>query len=760
MIYFDTTHQNYIEEVRVGSDGPIILIDETISSIDQLNTSLITNLQIQRLNTLIEQSVEKNKKCWSANELSQLFNIKINTARPISHQLKKAGICRKEKRFLHKNSRNGSLYIISATQDHYGMAKNSTMSEYDLAIIDCNNRHLIETGDANPLKTPTRSINEHGLLSQVINTCYLPKHTSFADVLPASKQNVNNQQYERQHSDNFRSQVTATKNTYDIARPENLRFLYIIINLTINYFETHSKQFLVKDHIEAVCSIDRNQVLTWLMVNDNKYWKTYIDESLEIWANTEFSGYEFSEGNWISETKKPFFRIAKRLRNRESAKFAQVYVLQWDADILKYILKQKGPYLLPWTIMAGSDFTFLIYIEARKKWPGKSSSKQNIKLDSQDLMDIFPVMISGDKQVPKTTEQFSHFVVSSLHEHATKFTKYIVSHEKYNFNNKDTIVFYDRDYKQVAINDVLKNKHLIARVKAHLGGITFNFMIDGIGRTKRTYLDISYFSADVIKESIPARILPLVTKGEELDKKQLSQRRFYSVSPQVHALDNILFNVDKIVNPGFTIRDVCGDVSYQLISEEVKDTLKSDRLQPALAAAGPMLNEHIIDFDPEVVKQAPFIESKKVRNFHAKRIQIAKFPAKETLKTHLWLSVPKTEFKETLTIYSNDQRIRNIVSELAITSGDFEDRIHKRIVCALDAIHPLRIGDYIITLDVMRNIFNALNDMIDKSKNLKYLDELYILITHNKRHIVKYSETINPIDDPVAFASAFKHYIK
>ncbi len=60
----------------------------------------------------------------------------------------------------------------------------------------------------------------------------------------------------------------------------------------------------------------------------------------------------------------------------------------------------------------------------------------------------------------------------------------------------------------------------------------------------------------------------------------------------------------------------------------------------------------------------------------------------------------------------------------------------------------------------MRNIFNALNDMIDKSKNLKYLDELYILITHNKRHIVKYSETINPIDDPVAFASAFKHYIK
>ncbi len=45
MIYFDTTHQNYIEEVRVGSDGPIILIDETISSIDQLNTSLITNLK-------------------------------------------------------------------------------------------------------------------------------------------------------------------------------------------------------------------------------------------------------------------------------------------------------------------------------------------------------------------------------------------------------------------------------------------------------------------------------------------------------------------------------------------------------------------------------------------------------------------------------------------------------------------------------------------------------------------------------------------
>ncbi len=110
-------------------------------------------------------------------------------------------------------------------------------------------------------------------------------------------------------------------------------FFYIIINLTINYFETHSKQFLVKDHIKAVCSIDRNQVLTWLMVNDNKYWKTYIDESLEIWANTEFSGYEFSEGNWISETKKPFFRIAKRLRNRESAKFAQVYVLQWDALI-------------------------------------------------------------------------------------------------------------------------------------------------------------------------------------------------------------------------------------------------------------------------------------------------------------------------------------------------------------------------------------------------------------------------------------------
>ena len=122
--------------------------------------------------------------------------------------------------------------------------------------------------------------------------------------------------------------------------------------------------------------------------------------------------------------------------------------------------------------------------------------------------------------------------------------------------------------------------------------------------------------------------------------------------------------------------------------------------------------------------------------------------------------MPKTEFKETLTIYSNEQRIKNIVSELAVTSGDFEDRIYKRIVCALEAIHPLRIGDYIITLDVMKNIFNALNGMIKKSKNLKYLDQLYILITHNKRHIVKYSDTINPIEDPSAFANAFKHYIK
>ncbi len=58
--------------------------------------------------------------------------------------------------------------------------------------------------------------------------------------------------------------------------------------------------------------------------------------------------------------------------------------------------------------------------------------------------------------------------------------------------------------------------------------------------------------------------------------------------------------------------------------------------------------------------------------------KLRNFQQKETLKTHLWLSVPKTEFKETLTIYSNDQRIRNIVSELAVTSGDFEDRIHMR----------------------------------------------------------------------------------
>lgn len=756
MIVYDKETQSYHESDRERGEGPIIYIDSDITSINQVNHSNLSDHLKNRLIKMIRIKNESGKQCFSAKDLAQLFNLKFNATRPISHTLKKNGACFIAERFIHDTSPLTKLYIVAEPSN------NSSKQAIVQNLTEIKSNDLLVIGNSDPKSTPTRFVNERDLVQEIYKGIP-PNSSNFKSILPANNQYLSDHQFKRYHNDDFVTIISRNNDDIDIARPENLRFLYVIINLTINYFECNRQDFITKDKVESSCSIDMKQVLTWLMASNTHHWKQYVDDNLEIWANTVFHTFAPINGEYIA-TNEPLFKISARLVSKPDAKYARIYKLAWDPRILKVILDQKKPYLIPWSIMAGSDFTFVIYMEARTKWPGKAAKQQKVKFEPQQLMDLFPTMISKDIQVPKTSEAFSHFVVSELYTHAKRFETYKKSAPENKITSKDVVTFYNREDNEVPIDTkgFLSKKHLIQRIKAYLGGILFQFYIDGTGQKKQTYLSISYSSQDVILSSLPFYIRNKVVNKGQIDKKELNSFGYMDVSPKMFSDDIIANNVHKIIGPSFNITTMVQDTSINDLPIDVISEIIEDRTNSELSASGPILDSHLTDvLEPVLSDTPPTVDSKGVRNLSAIQFSLQKLPTKVNVpKTNLCIRINKTDFKEILTWYSSEKRIEEIVSKTMAATGDYEERISTRIRAALVELNPLVIGDFTIEREHMNNMFEALNSHLSDDLKLVELDDLFEILTVNKRHITRYSQSVSPVDDPVAFTSLFKHYVK
>ncbi|PSV27673.1 hypothetical protein [Photobacterium sp. GB-72] len=762
MIFYNKENNLYEERDRLASDGPIIYFPMCVNSIDDLDKSILTKDLITKFKLLFNKI--NNQRCFSASEIAEVLNLKFNSARSLLHKLYKIELCHQCDNFVHFNKKTlASLYIINSKKQTYDQIINN--SKTDITVVSNTNRHLLVTGDQNPLSTPNLHVNDNALLKAFFKLDSFPNHVRFSNVIPLSGILFKDQKsFVVNHSESFTSSITAADPTLEVADIKRLRFLYLIINLTMNYFEYHKKSFILKDHVEAICSIDRDQVLTWLMVDKNhEHWKKFVDDNLAIWANTLFSSRKLIDETWISEEQKPLFRIEKKLAHRESSKFPQIYVLRWDVEALKYILKSKGPYLLPWSVISGNDFTFLLYLDARLKWPGKHSQSQHITYDHVDLMKVFPI-VSGEKQVPQSSEQFAHFIITSLREHASRFVNFIKNNSEYRFRNEDKVKFLDREGQIVGLNFVLKKRRFISKIEAWIGGIFFEFLFDGIGVNKKVYLEVSYYSKDVIRNSLPALTLTKTTNSDkEIDTKLLKKSGFYSYSPQFYYSEELSLHAEKLVEPGFDYKMIEPDSSLEDIPSNVVNIITEQHKNEELAKSGPLLNAHL-DMTPAFLNadKPPVVEPSALRNVNARKFVIAKLPSGKavTAHHHIWITITKEEPKLLLSYYSGEDDIQRTISELVSLTGDFENRIKSRVDSSHQTLQPISIGTYLIQKADMTKIFNALNSHLENHLKLNYVDQLYLLILNNKRHITRHSQSVSPIDDPVAFTSLFKHYVK
>ncbi|KJG57022.1 hypothetical protein UA38_11635 [Photobacterium kishitanii] len=763
MILFNQENGLFEEKLRPANHGPVLYFPKELSSIESIDTASLNKNVVKKLTTFFEIIKETEKRCFSAQEISELFNVQFNTARAFLHKLKNSNICQTASNFKHfNNSKNASLYLVNSKSTTYSKA---VLKNGEMTTISNENRHLLITSDSNPLITPNLSVNDNGLLKAFFNSTQVPDHTRLSNILPISGIKFDNQSsFEVRHSETFSSRILAADPTTEIADIEHIRFLYLIINLTMSYFEYHKQAFILKNHVEAICSINRDQILTWLMVDkDSEHWKSFVDKNLAIWANTLFCCSELIESQWISEATKPLFRIEKKLAHRKSSKFPQVYVLRWDVDALKFILKSKGPYLLPWSVISGSDFSFLLYLDARLKWPGKKSTSQRISYSAKELKKIFPMVI-GREQVPQSSEKFAHYIVTALHEHATRFKKFTKKNPSFSFKNEDVISFYDRNHNEVELLSVLKKKHYISQIKAYIGGIWFDFIMDGIGANKEAYLEVHYKSKNVIRSSLPARILPsIIDTDNECDSTKLKAKGYYSYSPQYYFSEELTLHADKLVNPGFNYNTTAGDQSLNNVPDDIVDIIADQYQNTDLGLAGPLLNEHAVDL-PNFLDSdmPPILDPKIIRNVEARKFVIARFPSGKNvvIHYHIWITITKDEPKLLLSYYSTDDDINKTVDELVQRTGDFKDRILERIKASHSTLQPISVGEYLIDRVSMSNIKEALNTFLEDDLKLVSNDQLYTLITNNKRHIVRYSQSVSPIADPLGFASKFKHYIK
>ena len=763
MILFNQKIGLYEEKLRPANHGPIIYFPKDLNSIDTLETTLLNKNVKSKLIALLENVNETGNRCFSAQDISVIFSVQFNTARSFLHKLKTINVCQLENNFNHlNNKKNASLYIVNSKSE---AINNAVLKNNELTTISNNNRYLLTINETNPLITPNLSVNDNGLLKAFFRSTQIPDHTRLLNILPISGTQFNSlTTFEVKHSDTFSSRILAADPTTDIADIEHIRFLYLIINLTMSYFEHHKQAFIVKNHVEAICSINRDQILTWLMVDkDSDHWKNFVDKNLSIWANTLFCSSELINKQWISEATKPLFRIEKKLAHRKSAKYPLVYVLRWDVDALKFILKSKGPYLLPWSVISGSDFSFLLYLDARLKWPGKKANSQRINYSPKELKNIFP-MVVGKEQVPQSNEKFAHYIVAALHEHATRFKKFTKKNPIFSFKNEDVITFYDRNYDKMELLSVLRNKHYVSKIKAFIGGILFDFTFEGIGSNKEAHLAVSYQSKNVIRSSLPANLLPSITDANnECDSKKLKEKGYYSYSPQYYFSDELRFNADKIVNPGFDYKETLHDNSLSNVPDSVIEAIADQYQNTGLGIAGPLLNEHTEGLPAFLNSDMPpVIDSKTIRNVEARKFVIARFPSGKNVVTHyhVWITISKDEPKLLLSHYSTDDDINRTADELVQRTGDFKDRIMERIITNYKTLQPISIGKYLIEREFMTKIREALNTFLNDSLKLVSNDQVYSIIMNNKRHIVKYSESLDPITDPLAFTAKFYHYVK
>ena len=764
MIVFDEEQNCYLENERVGTDGSILLFKK--NDLNNIDIEQLKRSERDKLSKILKNCTVGVDNCFSTLQISQILDKKVPTIRRFIQNLLSAGFAKKEANFLHKHNSRIILYIFTPQSNE----KNAVTTYSTITSISNMNRQLTLVGDSNPVESAHLSINENGLLQALFQDTAIPRHTSFASCLRplTKKNNITFTDYEVKHSEEFSSKLTAIDKTEQIADIEHLRFLYVIINLTISYFERHKKQFIVKDEIEAICSIDRDQMLTWLMMETgSEYWKDHVDRYIKIWANTEFQSVSLFNKQFLKNRKTPLFRIEYELANRIDAKYPEIYVLRWDKNALQFILSEKGPYVLPWSVMAGSNLAFILYIDARKKWPGKASVKQKYYYDHEQLMNLFPVFTN--KGETQTDEQFIDFVIVSLYEHISKVNIYLSKNKQFKTKNYDHIKFYDRISEIIDFKSVKAKKRYVSRIQAYIGGIMFNFDIEGIGKNKKIYTRVDYKKNEVIFNSLPEKVRSKTFENSSCLSipSDLKKFGYYTVSAQYYSSDEITLNIHKIINPRISIKQTQDDKSYLNIPENIINIVKDERQTTELTDFNPMLAEHAEEVLPEFLEPElpPVVKPKTVRNVKALPFKVARFPSgrSQPEQNHLWITInhnDKSKQKLLLSYYSTEDDIKNTIKEICHLTHDYEERVSERIYRNMYGLKPIHIGQYLIDKNVMNDLFRNMNTVLSDNLKLKNIDLLYSIICNNKKHIITYSEKCNPLTEPLEFVKLFQHYFK
>lgn len=411
----------FIENHRSEKEGSLVHFCPQISKSFEPGIADITQLTLNRLNTLIDEARRIDDNVLTYKDISTVLNININTVRRMIQSLIKKSIIEPVINFKHHQNNRINLYRLRentfhapSTDSSYTDELSANQTEHEgLSLATRYNRTLTNEDEFLSIdeNSFTRAMFPHhrGILE--VSRVKIGLRDVFARE-PNQMEYMSHVATTTNNNEQYTIQTKIESNNSQCLEITDIRFIYALVSLTQRYHLDFANLYLNSDTsktIPNVTPILTQNVRTSLGLAKNQDSNRFIFNKMKQIEGNKFSiNIIRSQNNTDEEVSDPIrlFDIIRMRRKstRGDLKNASpyLYYLKWNRSILETIFLEEHWFLHSMEALQLEPYAFLLYNKARSVLAYKSHFRMDLpallqffKLDRQDQKQLFRILIKA-----------------------------------------------------------------------------------------------------------------------------------------------------------------------------------------------------------------------------------------------------------------------------------------------------------------------------------------------------------------------------
>lgn len=373
--------QSYTETDRDWKSGS--LVHYNIDSLNDIDLTVLTELQIKRLERLLHFAKQVEDRVLTKSEMAKHLELTLPTTTRLLQTFVEKKVLQKIEDFTHHSQRSNIYAYCFVPLQHQPPAAvvvehKSTSTE--LSHVSAHDEEMALARRYSH-STDIDSDDFHAFEERKILDAFLGTHgqLSFGNFLSADGDNTRSIERQLVTMDRDGNRLIAkAKLESDLSCLEvsDTRFIYALLNLTITYHLAHGSLYTEngKAAIKNITPIARDDLMTWLRLSKNEPNRKYVHDKLHQVENNKFSLELTAEDKeFVHQNKrgKRLFQIVEsdaRVRKTKAniaAPLPYRYFIKWDTNVLKQMFSTNSLFIFPVEVIQQPFAVFILYVQTR-----------------------------------------------------------------------------------------------------------------------------------------------------------------------------------------------------------------------------------------------------------------------------------------------------------------------------------------------------------------------------------------------------------